>query len=83
MSTAVLKNGDYKIESDLYTIILDPKKGGIIKSLIAKKLNNKEFADQSNPRAFNELRGNFYNDGGFHSSTENPATISRKRPGKD
>jgi len=76
MTTAVLKNGDYKIESDLYTIILDPKKGGIIKSLIAKKLNNKEFADQSNPRAFNELRGNFYNDGGFHSSTENPATIS-------
>lgn len=71
-----LKNGDYKLESDLYSIILDHKKGGVIKSLIAKKLNNKQFVDQANSRSFNELRGNFYNDGGFHSSTENPATIS-------
>lgn len=76
MTVAVLKNGDYKIESDLYSIVFDPKKGGIIKSLLAKKLNNKQFIDQTNNRAFNELRGNFYNDGGFHSSTENPATIS-------
>ena len=76
MIATVLKNGDYKIESDIYRIVLDPKKGGIIKSLIAKKLNNKEFADKANSRGFNELRGNFYNDGGFHSSTENPATIS-------
>jgi alpha-mannosidase len=76
MAVIILKNGDYKIESDLYRIILDPKKGGIIKSLVAKKLNNKEFADKANERGFNELRGNFYNDGGLHSSVENPATIS-------
>ena len=71
-----LKNGEYKLENDLYSIILDLKKGGVIKSLIGKKLNNKQFVDQANPRSFNELRGNFYNDGGFHSSTENPASIS-------
>ena len=76
VSAIQLKNGDYKLESDLYSIILDAKKGGVIKSLIAKKLNNKQFVDQTNLRSFNELRGNFYNDGGFHSSTENPATIS-------
>ena len=76
MKVTILKNGDYRIESDMYTIILDPEKGGAIKSLVAKKLNNKEFVDQSNPRGFNELRGNFYNDGGFHSSTENPAKIT-------
>ncbi|MHB8206416.1 glycoside hydrolase family 38 C-terminal domain-containing protein [Mucilaginibacter sp.] len=76
ISANILKNGDYKIENDLYTIILDPKKGGTIKSLIVKNLNNKQFVDQTNPRSFNELRGNFYNDGGFHSSTENTASIS-------
>jgi alpha-mannosidase len=76
IGASVLKNGDSKIENDLYSIILDPKKGGTIKSLIAKKLNNKQFVDQTNPRSFNELRGNFYNDGGLHSSTENPASIS-------
>ncbi|WP_183575056.1 glycoside hydrolase family 38 C-terminal domain-containing protein [Mucilaginibacter sp. X5P1] len=76
LTVFILNNGDYKLESDLYTIILDPKKGGAIKSLIAKALNNKEFVDQANSRSFNELRGNFYNDGGFHSSAENPAVIS-------
>ena len=76
IAVTILKNGDYKVESDLFTIILNPKKGGAISSLIAKTLNNKQFVDQSNPRSFNELRGNFYNDGGFHSSAESPATIS-------
>ena len=76
ITVAVLKNGDYRLESDLYILLLDPKKGGTIKSLIAKTLNNKEFVDQANPRSFNELRGNFYNDGGFHSSIDNPAVIS-------
>ncbi|MCR8559559.1 glycosyl hydrolase [Mucilaginibacter sp. BJC16-A38] len=70
-----LPNGLYQVETDLYTILIDPKKGGIIKSLIAKKLNNREFVDKANPKGFNELRGNFYNDGGFRSSEENPAMI--------
>jgi len=70
-----LANGLYRVETDLYTLVIDPAKGGVIKSLIAKKLNNREFVDKANPRGFNELRGNFYNDGGFKSSRENPATI--------
>lgn len=72
----VLKNGDYRVESDLYSITLDPHKGGTITSLIAKKLNNKQFVDQANARSFNELRGNFYNDGGFHSTADSAAKIS-------
>jgi alpha-mannosidase len=71
----VLANGDYQVETDLYKIIINPAKGGIIKSLVAKTLNNKEFADKTNARGFNELRGNFYNDGGFKSSEDNPAKI--------
>jgi alpha-mannosidase len=70
-----LADGKYKIETALYTILLDPAKGGIIKSLIAKKLNNKEFVDKANLRGFNELRGNFYNDGGFKSSEDHPAQV--------
>ncbi|MGN6180795.1 MAG: glycoside hydrolase family 38 C-terminal domain-containing protein [Mucilaginibacter sp.] len=72
----VLKNGDYRVESDLYSITLDPHKGGTITSLIAKKLNNKQFVDQANARNFNELRGNFYNYGGFHSTADSAAKIS-------
>ncbi|HWZ02614.1 MAG TPA: glycoside hydrolase family 38 C-terminal domain-containing protein, partial [Mucilaginibacter sp.] len=70
-----LADGKYKIETDLYAILIDPAKGGVIKSLIAKKLNNKEFVDKGNLRGFNELRGNFYKDGGFKSSEDHPAQV--------
>jgi alpha-mannosidase len=70
-----LADGKYRVETDLYSILIDPRKGGIITSLVAKKLNNKEFADKKNPRGFNELRGNFYKDGGFKSSEDHPAQV--------
>ncbi|WP_204985895.1 glycoside hydrolase family 38 C-terminal domain-containing protein [Mucilaginibacter psychrotolerans] len=70
-----LSDGRYLIETDLYKVIIDPAKGGAIKSIIAKKLDGKEFIDQTNVRAFNELRGNFYNDGGFKSTADNPAKV--------
>lgn len=72
----VLKNGNYKIESDLYCIIIVPAEGGIVKSLVAKKLNNKEFVDAGDARKFNELRGYFYKDSSYFSSTQSPATVS-------
>jgi alpha-mannosidase len=75
-SITILTDGSYKMETDLYSVILDPSKGGIIKSIIAKTLKNKEFADQANIRSFNELRGKFFRDGGFFSSTQNPASVS-------
>jgi alpha-mannosidase len=70
-----MANGKYQAETDLYKLIIDPAHGGVIKSIIAKKLNNKEFVDQSNARSFNELRGNFYNDGGFRSSADSAANV--------
>ncbi|MCC8425808.1 glycoside hydrolase family 38 C-terminal domain-containing protein [Mucilaginibacter sp. UR6-11] len=70
-----LANGNYQVETDLYKLIIDPWHGGAIKSIIAKKLNNKEFVDQSNARSFNELRGNFYNHGGFKSSVDSAAKV--------
>jgi alpha-mannosidase len=74
-SVKIMPDGHYRIETDLYNITLDPARGGIVTSLIAKRLQNKEFVDQSNPRGFNEIRGNFYNDGGFKSNTDSAAKI--------
>ncbi|MGV3509697.1 MAG: glycoside hydrolase family 38 C-terminal domain-containing protein, partial [Sphingobacteriaceae bacterium] len=79
---SVLKEKDlYRIETDYYSIVIDPEKGGVIKSLVAKKLGNKEFVDRSNSRGFNELRGNFYRDGGYYSSTSQPAKVKIKENG--
>lgn len=69
------EKGTYILENDLYKITVDPKKGGVITSLIAKKIDNKEFVDQNSDRKFNELRGNFYKKGRFYSSTEKSAKV--------
>lgn len=71
----LLKDGTYKVETDLYRMIIDPLKGGTIKSLIAKKLQNREFVN-SDSIVFNELRGYFYNAGGYHSGADNPARVT-------
>jgi alpha-mannosidase len=68
--------GKYKVETDLYTAIIDPEKGGTIESLVAKKLGHKEFVDKGNARRFNELRGDFFKDGGFRSSADQHAEVT-------
>ncbi len=70
-----LADGDYKMETDFYRLIFDPKKGGTITSLKAKHLGNREFVDANSKFAFNSLRGNFFKKGGFKNSAETPATI--------
>lgn len=70
------KDGTYAIETDLYKIILDPEKGGSIKSLIAKELGSKEYVDHNNERSFNEIRGFFYDKGQFYSNIDNKATVN-------
>jgi len=68
---SVVKNG-YLLENDLYRITIDTLHGGVITSLIAKKLHNKSFA----VNGFNELRGNFYEKGGHRSSMESPVAVT-------
>ncbi|MBC7418439.1 MAG: glycosyl hydrolase, partial [Pedobacter sp.] len=70
-----LEDGNFQLETDFYRLIIDPKHGGIIKQLIAKHLNNKNFVDTASSFGFNQLRGNFFNKGGFHSSTDNPVAV--------
>ena len=68
--------GEVVLENDFYTIVLDKARGGVIKSLVAKKVGNKEIVDTKNERSFNEVRGNFFDNGGFHSTADKPATIT-------
>jgi alpha-mannosidase len=68
-------NGVCRIETDVYSLILDPAKGGVITRLATKGPNAKVFTDAKALRHFNELRGNFYLEGGFRSSTETPAQL--------
>lgn len=64
------------MENSNYRIVFDASKGGTIKSLVAKKEGNKEFAAANQEFALGELRGHFYEENRFHSSTHAPATIT-------
>lgn len=70
-----MHNGNYCLENDLYTLILNPSKGGTIESLKAKCFRNREFIDSDNIRSFNELRGFFIKENSFLSSISQPTTI--------
>ncbi len=63
------------LESDHYRIEFDLQKGGTIKSLVAKRLNQREFVDAASERRFNELRGHFFDLGKFCSSADQPAKV--------
>ncbi len=68
-------NGDYRIETDLYSLVVSGAKGGAVTTLSTKGPTAKNFIDGNARRYFNELRGNFYQEGGFRSSTETPAQV--------
>ena len=69
------QNDKVFIETDLYSIILDASKGGAITRLATRGPLAKNFVDEKASHYFNELRGNFYHDGGFRSSAETPARV--------
>ncbi len=75
-TVTVSGNNTYFIDTDVYQLIIDGSKGGIIKSLKAKKLHNREFVDVKHERSFNELRGFFYEQNKFLSSRDQPASIT-------
>jgi len=71
-----VKGEQYTFKNEDYEIVFNAAKGGIMESLIAKKLNNKQFVDQKSKRSFNEMRGYFYQDSTFYSSKDQPAKIT-------
>lgn len=75
-SASERNDGTFLLESDLYTLVLDPAKGGILQSLKAKAIRGgKEFVDTKDERSFNELRGYFIEDAAFLSSADQPAKV--------
>ena len=70
------KHNELVLENSMYRIVIDPLKGGAIKSLIAKKEGHREFVDTGSEYALGELRGFFYDEGVFHSSTETAAEVT-------
>lgn len=72
----VITDQECVVENDMYKIVFDLSKGGIIKRLIAKKEGYKDFAGETGAYALGELRGFFYEEGQFRSSTERPAKMT-------
>jgi alpha-mannosidase len=70
------KRDEWVLENSMYRIVIDPLKGGVIKSLVAKKEGHREFVDAGSEYAIGELRGFFYDEGVFHSSTETAAVVT-------
>jgi alpha-mannosidase len=70
-----LPNGKLRLETDFYQAEVDPEKGGTFSSLVAKRLGNRELVDVTNARRFNEIRGFFFRDGRFYSTTESAAKV--------
>jgi alpha-mannosidase len=73
-------DGTILLQSDLYRLQLDPKKGGAITSLFAQEIG-KEFCSPNSERFFNEYRGYFIEQKAWRSSTENSAQINIVEPG--
>lgn len=63
------------VENDLYRLKIDPVRGGVITSLVARRLGNRELVDAASSYALGELRGCFYDERRFRSSTEHPAEV--------
>ncbi|MCC8409290.1 glycosyl hydrolase [Mucilaginibacter sp. UR6-1] len=70
-----LPGGSYTLESDIYVITIDAKKGGNITRLYDKRYK-RDLVDARNANGFNALRGNFYEDGGFKTTSNSEAKIS-------
>ena len=70
------KHSESILENSMYRIVIDPLRGGVVKSLVAKKEGNKEFVDVKSEFSIGELRGFFYDEGLFHSSTETSAEVT-------
>jgi alpha-mannosidase len=70
-----LPDGTVRIETDCYQAELDPNRGGTFRSLVAKRLGNRELVDTANARCFNEIRGYFFKDQRYYSTAEGAAKV--------
>lgn len=62
------------VETDYYSVVIDPAHGGTIASLIDKKNGNRQLVEKG--KYLNDLRGYFYDEEKFHNASDTPATVS-------
>lgn len=68
-------DGAVVLETSLYRVRLDPKRGGVITSLLVKE-GNREVVDSASERLFNEYRGYFVAEKKWASSADAPARVT-------
>lgn len=68
------EGAEWVIRTDKHTMRLNTHLGGVITSLRTNDRPEKELVDRQYNKGFNELRGFFYNERRFRSSTENPVS---------
>lgn len=63
------------LENSMYRIEVDPKRGGVIKSIRLKTAGKKELVAKED-LAFGEMKGYFYDEGKFRSSADQAASVT-------
>ena len=72
----VKEKSSVTIENDMYRITVDPARGGVISELLVKQGKGTfDYVDKASEYAMGELRGYFYEQGKFRSSTESEARV--------
>lgn len=74
--TRTVSSGEAVAENDMYRIVFDASRGGVITSLVDKSQDGKEYVDRKHGAGLNELRGFFYEEGMFHSSAGSSAEVT-------
>jgi Alpha-mannosidase len=70
----ISSKGYYEIETDYYSVTIDPLHGGTITRLNDKKNGNRQLVQKG--RFLNDLRGFFYEEDTFIEGSDHPATVS-------
>ena len=68
-------NGAVRVETDFYSLVIDPARGGVISKLLARKLGDRDFVAEGQGAGLNELRGYFTDAGQFYSTADTRAQV--------
>lgn len=69
-----LTDGTIAVETEYYSAVFDPQKGGTITSLIDKKNGGRQLVLEG--CGLNNLKGYFYNDEKYHEGASSPAKVT-------
>ena len=73
-------DGSIVLDTDLYRIVVDPARGGVISSFRSKELR-REFVARGSERLFNEYRGYLTEEQSWASTADGPAKVEIEEAG--